>query len=141
MIFAGCMLGNLSLGFVADFESYAGEIRPDGVSLLSLVEPFKEYGKPDLSAKEDHVRVIVIGAVLKPGIYHVKRGTAMCEVMDLANPIAVEGFLTRAYKNHLFLHRVGAEPGKIKIIRKDGQDDTVQECLDGDVLKILALRL
>lgn len=131
------VFSGFAFGIISDFEKYADEVRSDGTSLLSLISPFKEYNELKLRP-EEMIRVIVVGAVSKPGIYHVKIGASMRSVVENAMPFAAEGFQTKAYRNSIKLYRIGAAEESVKMNLKEGGDD--RACLEGDVLKVLAIR-
>jgi hypothetical protein len=131
--------GVTASGQIAEFKYYADDIGKDGTSLISHVESFKEYNDSGIPTKEA-IRVVVVGAVKKPGVYYVAPGATMRDILQVASILRVDGFEAQGYPNAVYLYRRGSEPENVRLINSDHQKID-KACLNEDVINVRAVRL
>ena len=119
---------------IADFDDYANEVNDKGVTLLSQVKPFMEY---NLATTKTTVRIVIVGAVINPGVYVIDSETTLENAVKNANPIKIEGYNVVAYLNKVVLFRKGDKESKIALANEGAK----LFCIDGDVVKVRAVKL
>jgi hypothetical protein len=121
------------MGIIADFSDFEDEVDKNGILLIRHVEPFREY---DFSNGKEVMRIVIIGAVKKPGVYIFAAATSLQDAIDKAIPLQVDGYAVSAYLNKVNLFRKGESEKKVAINGEDGKF----LCADGDVVKIRAVK-
>jgi hypothetical protein len=129
-----------SIAQIADVEAYLNEKDDKGLPLKVHIASFSQYGD---RSDTKNIRVIVVGGVLRPGVYYVPKGTNLLDLIQRAGKLeTVPGQSVVSYTNRVPIFRTGEEGKTISFFDKDGKPINKDfKLIDGDVIKVRAVVL
>lgn len=136
IIFFACLLMQAPVvySFIGDVERYRDEKNEDGVTLSSLINSFSEYGEH----KDNFVRIVILGAVKRPGIYYMEASTSLLEAIKKAGVIEYSEHPAHTYLRRVNVFRKGYESPLVVNATTELNPPIVQS---GDVINVLAFLL
>jgi len=130
--------GSNSFAVVTDVEFYLLQKDKKGEPLVSHIHPFAQYGDPE---NRENIKVTVVGAVMRPGVYYVTKGTRILDLIEKAGKLNVEGCPVESYTNKIPIFRNGAPVQIIPFFEDRKPINRDFAVIQGDVIKVRAVVL
>ena len=134
------LLPRQSCAQITDVQFYLDEKDDQGIPLCSHILRFSQYGDPN---DKKNIRAVLIGAVIRPGVYYVPKDTDLQSLIKKAGKLQeIPGMAVSSYTNKVPVYREGKEPEIISFFDKDGKPINQNfKLVSGDVIKVQAVVL